>query len=92
LNNGKHGLTEGKVGADGLAENTQNAPEFICPIGLPILHYVPLSQAHYFYSFKALYDASYKVSQLCAAWADIYFVILHHVPISQAQYFYSFKN
>ena len=33
MNNGKHGQgTQGtKMGADSLAENTHNAPEFICP-------------------------------------------------------------
>ena len=29
------GLTSTKMGADSLAENTPNAPEFICPICLP---------------------------------------------------------
>ena len=29
------GLTVPKMGTDSLAENTPNAPEFICPICLP---------------------------------------------------------
>ena len=35
-NNGKHGQKNHctKMGADSLAENTPNVPEFICPIGL----------------------------------------------------------
>ena len=37
MNNGKHGQGTHctKMGADSLAENTPNDPEFICPICLP---------------------------------------------------------
>ena len=37
MNNGKHGQGTHctKMGADSLAENTPNAPEFICPICMP---------------------------------------------------------
>ena len=37
MNNGKHGQGTHctKMGNDSLAENTPNAPEFICPICLP---------------------------------------------------------
>jgi hypothetical protein len=37
LNNGKHqqGTHFTKMGAESSAENTPNAPEFICPICLP---------------------------------------------------------
>ena len=35
VRDGKHGTHCTKMGADSLAENTLNAPEFICPICLP---------------------------------------------------------
>ena len=37
MNNGKHGQGTHytKMGADSLTENTENAPELICPICLP---------------------------------------------------------